>query len=783
MRKSFGLIWIWTIILIIFSVFCHAVEISGEDQIIVFTEINKTDRSIILSLPSNAEVSFFSFELVGPIDSGSNQPWNITLDIGDNGTIDWSLKREYGPLGLQNMFNNSNHGLDLGYLPGNYNRSGGIFLPKNVEVKKASLELVYSDEHYLSPIITELNRPEWHPEAPYDYDPDMCIFRDSLFVAYRSYGWHDTNQSDADIALNSTVDGNRWQNKTIELTKAPDTEVPYLGGRCSGDFRPSLAVFKDKLYCAWESSSPLPIGSTHDSDRDIVWTSFNGTSWRSPEELTAPTSQAAEDVYSKNPGNKDDRSVQLCTFDNGSGEQLFAIWNTNNTGDERFPGEPIRDVIVSKTEDGETWSVGVDLTAGDKRYYMDNRSQLIKFRTSAGNALFAFWVTNNDELTNGSDWDIVYRYTLDGNTWSETHNLIEECGVKESAVKSEIIDDDPAVVVFNRELYVLWRTSNPNISKGTDIDIVMSHTSDGFNWSGPIELTPNTDTLFNNNPKAVGYKDKLVTSWRSVLPDDEGAIIVKVFDAKINEWSETTIISPPGVGGDDYSQDLITFKDKLLVTWVTQDNHTALGNDSDVVVRWLVPRNGTPEIAFDIGSEGDYNENWLMNKAKLSDGTKKTINFTSKLRKLLLDNSWVNSHTIDDEFGNEFYYIPINTYFSSPGRMTLKSLEINYNYTLTLPDLSSRLRDYLKSLNDDDDNKKEDVDIKLRFDSISPGKVKIQNLRIRYSEPDQPDQNPEILCVIIMGILLIVAGLIIRFLKFGPKKSKKKPKEHNNLNK
>jgi hypothetical protein len=756
------------------SIFTSAADITKEEQIITFSDISRTDRSIVLSIPSNAEVSRFSFGLSGPERPGREQPWNLTLDIGDNGTIDWALKPEYGPLGFQNLFGNGREQLGLRFIPGNHNNSGNIYLPISAEIERAQMKLKFEEEHYISPVITELNRAEWHPEAPYDYDPEFCVFQDRLYVAYRSYSWRDSNQSDADIVINSTADGVNWQDRTIELSKAPDTEVPYTGGKRAGDFYPSLAVFNDHLYCAWESASEKPLGSTTGDDRDIVWTRFDGESWLEPQELTAPTEQAAEDVYSENPGIKDDYRVQLCTFDNGSGEQLFAIWTANNTGDELFPEERKGDIIISRTIDGLTWTTGFDLTYDDRRYDEDYLPQMIEYETPKGNALFAFWVSNNVANTNGSDWDIVYRFTFDGITWSEQYNLQTGAGITEPMDVTKAIDEDPTLIVYNNQLYVLWRTSNPALGAGEDIDIVISHTTDGFNWSKPKELTLENDILFNNRPMATVHNDNLIVLWRSVESMDAGVIILKIYNKATGEWSEPVRISPTGEGGDDYSPALISFDNKIITAWVTEDNITTRGRDSDVVVRWLIPQNNTPKVALNIGGISEYSDSWLVTKNKFEEGKTNKIDLTVKLQDLLQDNAWITQHTLKDEFKNEVYSIPISTYFSGPGKITLTSLEIQYNYSFMVPDLSVKLSDYLKIQDSDKGN---DVQITLRFESKANGKLRVENLKVTYSKPEEPQQFSELICVVILGIFLIIIGLAIKFAPTAPKKPKEPEKD------
>jgi hypothetical protein len=753
-------------------------EITKSDITVEFTEFNKTDRSVTFELPAGAEVSYFSFELSGPIDRGSGQVSNLTLDIGDNGTTDWAYKHAYGPLSYQDMFTAGEGSVVLYFNPKGSDTPASVYLPVSAEIDQASVTLEFFETDYLSPV-TELNRPEWHPESPYDYDPEFCVYNDRLFVAYRSYSWRDGNQSDADIMINSTNDGVTWQEKINEITKVPDTEVPYMGGKRSGDFFPSMAVFNGFLYCAWESSSQQPVGSTHGDDRDIIWSRFDGSSWSVPQELTAPDMNAAEDIYSLNPGVKDDYRVQLCTFDNGSGDCLYAIWTANNTGDEEFPEERKGDILISHTVDGEQWTTGLDLTFDDRRYDEDYLPQLVEFETPAGNALFAFWSSNNFEFTNGSDWDILYRYTYDGETWSNTLNLLDRTGVKEPQNADNAIDDDPEVVVYNNQLYVLWRTSNPNLGTGDDIDIVLTKTADGLNWSKPKEVTPSDDTGFNNRPRAAIFNNQLAVIWRTVANDDLGALFLKFYDATSDSWTEVIKVSPQNEGGDDYSPDLIEFQDQLMVAWVTQDNMTTRGLDSDVVVRSIIPKDDpyNSEFALELGLAGTediYSDNWLLQKTKIENGKKLKLDMKEKITDLLSNKTWSNQNTIRDEFKNELYRIPITSDFTGPGKVVMDSLEIRYNYSFLIPDQSYQLTGYLKE-NSVDKDKSDPVQVVLRFETDSVGKLYIKNLRVEYSAPTENDENPELFCISIIIIIIILTGL---FIKFYPNKENRNNKKN-----
>ena len=72
-----------------------------------------------------------------------------------------------------------------------------------------------------------------------------------------------------------------------------------------------------------------------------------------------------------------------------------------------------------------------------------------------------------------------------------------------------------------------------------------------------------------------------------------------------------------------------------------------------------------------------------------------------------------------------------------------------------------------------DENQNGNIGVKLRFDSISNGKLKIQNLTVKYSRSAKSQQYPELICVVIIGIILIVIGLVIKFVKLPPRKTKK----------
>ena len=54
----------------------------------------------------------------------------------------------------------------------------------------------------------------------------------------------------------------------------------------------------------------------------------------------------------------------------------------------------------------------------------------------------------------------------------------------------------------------------------------------------------------------------------------------------------------------------------------------------------------------------------------------------------------------------------------------------------------------------------------------------LQNLFIQ--SPDQSRDNPEVICIIIIGIILIIAGVVIRYAKFGKRQDKTERSKKSN---
>ncbi len=171
--------------------------------------------------------------------------------------------------------------------------------------------------------------------------------------------------------------------------------------------------------------------------------------------------------------------------------------------------------------------------------------------------------------------------SYDGNSWKSPVEL--------SSLDNDQADASPSSVVFNGNLYVAWSTNDMNDSTGNDWDIVFCY-YDGTNWGEVQEVTDAGDTGDDYSPQFCVFSGKLYLAWQSwdnsTSDGDDADIIVRSFDG--NVWSQ---IPKPMVGdlGNDYSPQLIVFGNEMYLIWTTDDK-VANGTDFDIVAR---PFDGT----------------------------------------------------------------------------------------------------------------------------------------------------------------------------------------------
>lgn len=682
--------------------------------------------SMEIQVPADANVTTAQMD-ISTVTFGDKYPRNPELRMTDiSDPVVWAYTDVgYGDLGHQIYFNNSVATKEIAYQPSRIDRTTGIYLPKGADIKSARLNLTAIEYDYWEPGVIQLNPADWGNNPPSDMDPHLVVWDGKLICAFRSYNWDVTNQTDGDLVINYSTNGVDWQPAPIEISKHPDTEIPYLGGLRCGDYHPSAVVKNNELWIAWASESDYTdqIGFGNDNgitdgvDRDIVIRKINNldnptSGW---VEITAPAKNAEEDTYSINDDTfllaKDDRRVQITEF-NG---KFWVTWIANNTGTEKFTGNDLRigDVMVSSSATGAdtTWSQGVNLCAGDPWYGADYWSQLAVFNSK----LYCMWVTNDTTKTNGTDWDVVYRSTSDGVSWSGYQEVSE-------IDDGDWSDDDCRMIVYNNELYAIWRTRNDEIAQGPDFDIVMRSSSDGVNWGQITEVGYVWNGAFDNKPYAIEFDNELYVLWRTEMGGDGDFFARSYHDG---DWTEQQQLNPRVGNGDNFYITAAEFKNKLYAAWVTEDDELTEDDDYDVVIRSMIPSNLPLLVKLDIGADGgSYDYNSGLTKTTV------TLNIKDKLQSLVDDPPSSVYHFFDD-YGNEMVNISLPLEITGPGKVRFDGLDIVYDATLRTRNFNEHVNEYLK--NRQDSVVDGQITVPLTLSAQNDAKLKLSNLQVDYS--------------------------------------------------
>jgi hypothetical protein len=223
-------------------------------------------------------------------------------------------------------------------------------------------------------VVQSFNGSEWGGieelipvPAAYTGFPYLMVYENRMY-AFFSFSYEG---KEADIRM-SIYDG-KWKDENRMLP------VNYEFDR-GFDMYPRAAVYHNKLYVAWMTNDS---GITNSDDYDIVIRCFDGKNWGNITELT----------YKSDEGH--DAFPCLTVFD----DKLFVAWTTNDSG---ISNSSDFDVVL-RYYDGSKWSSIQEITPSDDMGD-DRCPQMVVYR----NKLYVFWESNSS-VTNGDDYDIVYR--------------------------------------------------------------------------------------------------------------------------------------------------------------------------------------------------------------------------------------------------------------------------------------------------------------------------------------------------------------------------------------
>jgi hypothetical protein len=323
------------------------------------------------------------------------------------------------------------------------------------------------------------------------YSPSLAVFNGKLYMAWRGVI---SNEDDQHIYYNY-FDGAKW---------SPQQRVSD-GVQPATSARPSLAVFNGKLYMAWKGSASAT-GTT--DDQHIYYNYFDGAKW-SPQQRVSDGVQPATSsgpslavfnnkLYMAWEGSSDSHiyynyfdgakwspqqrvsdGVQPATSDRPSlavfNDKLYmAWWGLNSASHVDWS-------MYYNYFDGAKWSPQQAVSRASAREGEYNTAHGPSLAFFNGK-LYMAWVGS---IANS---DHIYYSYFDGTNWSPEQRVL-------GAVEPETYDN-PSLVVFNDKLYMAWRgpfSSHPDIKD----DHIYYNYFDGAKWSPQqiVNWTPQQSVL------------------------------------------------------------------------------------------------------------------------------------------------------------------------------------------------------------------------------------------------------------------------------------------------
>ncbi|MCK4718418.1 MAG: hypothetical protein KAT70_07095, partial [Thermoplasmata archaeon] len=145
-------------------------------------------------------------------------------------------------------------------------------------------------------------------------------------------------------------------------------------------------------------------------------------------------------------------------------EQLHVIWQT---GDKGLGTGADDDLAISHyIPVNDTWGVPEEYTS-----VHDTGNDNYPFFTAYGDMGLVIWQTSDPSTSSGIDWDIVIS-TLDNVNISDLSSVLELTPAKDGMDDGSFYQRGFSAVEYQDVLYVFWQTQNPDLSEGTDPDIV-----------------------------------------------------------------------------------------------------------------------------------------------------------------------------------------------------------------------------------------------------------------------------------------------------------------------
>lgn len=309
------------------------------------------------------------------------------------------------------------------------------------------------------------------------------------------------------VAARSTDNGATWTDPApVNSTAAGDT---------GGDFDARVATDgQGNVVVVWTSQEPnISGGIGMDEDILVARSTDNGATWTDAAVLN--------DYADTDMGGDYMRSLAT----DGEGNWI-AVWTSVEPNIAGGIGMDYDVIFARSTDGGATWSAAAPLNnnAGSDPG-SDFRPQIAA--DTLGNWLVV-WTTDTDNIGGGigMDFDIAIARSTDGGaTWTDPAPLDTHAG-------SDMGDDDEAdIVADGAGLWMaVWRTDEPNVDAGVDIDadiLIARSTDSGATWTVPVPLNSGagSDTGDDKRPDiATDGRGNWIGAWESAEPIIAGGV-------------------------------------------------------------------------------------------------------------------------------------------------------------------------------------------------------------------------------------------------------------------
>lgn len=316
------------------------------------------------------------------------------------------------------------------------------------------------------------------------------------------------------------------------------------------DTQPAVAVFDNGLYLAWQAAQG--------DDTEIMCKVLELGDWTSCGEISGP----------------DDYGLDTKPYLAVHKGRLWATWVTRSSVTGKDPGGGD---IVARSFNGQDWSDEIHVVSPTPANGMDDQPRLISYNDK----LVVAWQTRDDDISTGTDYDIVLR-EYDGAGWGDIQEVTAPDGDQDD-------DTEVKMAVYNGLLYFVWQSGGDRPFE-TDIHVA---SFDGKKVSTERNIVPEDNLAADEHPTLTVFEDKLYVAWNSndadftIGADDDIAMAYLDGDG----WTGPEEVTNDDMAGGGHghsvaAQDkfpvMTSYGDGLYVLWEQDDQRASVMDSGDI---------------------------------------------------------------------------------------------------------------------------------------------------------------------------------------------------------